>query len=304
MNEIVSGVQVIKMYSWEEAFARLVQSARQVEMASIVRRGYAFGVQLIYGTYITKVAVFVAIVGTVLLSGRESLSVPKLFKILIVYNFVSVAASQFFVRSVAEVIEAFVALKRFQAFLVTEERKEVTENSPEFIGPNELESENLAILMKDVCAQWSEENNSDVCTQKKQAQSKMNMNDKSDGQLKPFTLKQFNLRLQKEKLVFVVGSVGSGKSTLMKVLLRELPLVSGSLGINGSVSYASQDSWIFNSTVRQNITFGQTMVRSRYDEVIRCAALQKDFEQLSDGDLTLIGENGIGLSGGQKARVK
>ncbi|KAG4079206.1 hypothetical protein HA402_004581, partial [Bradysia odoriphaga] len=166
MNEIVSGVQVIKMYSWEEPFARLVELARQVEMKSIMKRGYAFGVQQIYGIYITKLAVFVAIIGTVFLSGPERLSVPELFVIFNLFNFVAFATSTAFVRSVSEVGEVFVALKRLQTFLESEEMKE--DNSSECsLSAEALESEDLAILMKDVCAQWSEHSKNSPSTQKK-----------------------------------------------------------------------------------------------------------------------------------------
>lgn len=305
MDEIVSGVQVIKMYSWEEPFARLIELARQAEMKSILKRGYVLAVQLISGPHITQLAVCCATIGTVLLYGRESLSVSKFFVIFNLFYLISFATSISFVRSVMEVGEAFVAFKRLQTFLQSDEKKEVNENSSECISAKELESANIALLMKEVCARWSEENKNGVRIQKKKPKSNKNT-ENSDGQsdLKPFMLKQIDLNVQKEKLVFVIGSVGAGKSTLMQVLLRELPLVGGSIGINGSISYASQESWVFNSTVQQNITFGQPMDRSRYNEVVRCAALKKDFEQLKDGDMTLVGENGIGLSGGQKARVK
>lgn len=96
----------------------------------------------------------------------------------------------------------------------------------------------------------------------------------------------------------------TGKSTLLTVLLNELRLICGSIGINGNVSYASQENWIFTSTIKQNITFGQTMDRARYNEVLKSTDLLTDFSQLSDGDMTLVGENGTGLSGGQKSRIK
>lgn len=86
--------------------------------------------------------------------------------------------------------------------------------------------------------------------------------------------------------------------------MRELPLVSGSMAINGTISYADQEVFIFSSTIRQNITFGQSMDRTRYDKVIECTALIEDLKQFDDGDMTLVGEHGAGLSGGQKARVK
>lgn len=79
--------------------------------------------------------------------------------------------------------------------------------------------------------------------------------------------------------------------------------MSGNIEINGTLSYASQESWVFAATIRQNITFGQEYEKKRYNEVVTVCALKKDFEQFADGDLTLVGDRGSSLSGGQKARI-
>lgn len=102
----------------------------------------------------------------------------------------------------------------------------------------------------------------------------------------------------------VIGPVGAGKTSLLQALLHELPLESGMIQINGSIAYANQEPWVFVGSVRQNILFGEKFHRQRYDAVVKTCALLKDFEQLKNGDLTLIGERGLSLSGGQKARVK
>lgn len=118
------------------------------------------------------------------------------------------------------------------------------------------------------------------------------------------TLNDLNIEFPKGKLIGVIGAVGAGKSSLLQVLLRELESESGSISINGSISYACQEPWVFAASVRQNILFGQEYDRDRYDAVIRTCALMKDFEQFENGDLTIVGERGTSLSGGQKARVK
>lgn len=100
------------------------------------------------------------------------------------------------------------------------------------------------------------------------------------------------------------GSLGAGKSSLLQVILSELPLESGTVSVCGKVSYAAQEPWVFAGTARQNILFGQEMDHRRYDDVVKVCALIKDFEQLEFGDRTIIGEKGTSLSGGQKARVK
>ena len=86
-------------------------------------------------------------------------------------------------------------------------------------------------------------------------------------------------------------------------LLKELPLESGSLDIQGKIAYASQEPWSFNSSVRNNILFGSPFVESRYEKVVNVCALERDFKLFPYGDKTLVGERGVSLSGGQKARL-
>lgn len=89
----------------------------------------------------------------------------------------------------------------------------------------------------------------------------------------------------------------------MQLLLGELPIQSGNVLINGSISYAAQKPWLFTGTVRNNILFGQEYDKKRYSEVVKCCALSTDFEQLPQGDRTIVGERGASLSGGQRARI-
>lgn len=90
---------------------------------------------------------------------------------------------------------------------------------------------------------------------------------------------------------------------LSNSFVGELDITRGTLDVNGSLSYASQEPWVFAATIRQNILFGQPYDKKRYNEVVQVCALEKDFKQFTDGDLTLVGERGASLSGGQKARI-
>ena len=82
-----------------------------------------------------------------------------------------------------------------------------------------------------------------------------------------------------------------------------MPLNEGSIKINGTLSYAAQEPWIFSGTLRQNVLFGKTFDAERYWNVLKICALYQDIQKFDYGDLTLVGERGVSLSGGQKARV-
>jgi len=93
------------------------------------------------------------------------------------------------------------------------------------------------------------------------------------------------------------------QSTLLNAILGELPLVYGNCRVQGKVAYAPQEAWIFSGTIRENILCGSQYNEQRYRQVMEAAALERDFTLLPKGDQTFMGERGISLSGGQKARV-
>ena len=92
-------------------------------------------------------------------------------------------------------------------------------------------------------------------------------------------------------------------STQKHYFTWEMPIHKGSIKINGILSYAAQDLWIFCGTLRQNILFGQAYDGERYWKVLQVCALYQDIQKFDHSDLTLVGERGVLLSGGQKARV-
>jgi ATP-binding cassette subfamily C (CFTR/MRP) protein 10 len=102
----------------------------------------------------------------------------------------------------------------------------------------------------------------------------------------------------------IIGAVGSGKSSVLQALLGEMHLVSGRFHMPfAAISYCAQEPWIQNTSFRENILFGQRFDPIKYKKVLQDCALVEDLETFPAGDSTEIGENGINLSGGQKARL-
>ncbi|TRY53220.1 ABC transporter [Cryptosporidium tyzzeri] len=116
-------------------------------------------------------------------------------------------------------------------------------------------------------------------------------------------LSSINFNIQKNQKVGIIGYVGSGKTTLIELILQELKPRLGTIQSNGSVFYCSQSSWIINGTIRSNIILDLPFDQAWYDIVINACSLVYDLKAMPNGDLTEIGENGINLSGGQKQRV-
>lgn len=116
-------------------------------------------------------------------------------------------------------------------------------------------------------------------------------------------LKNINMQVKRGKLAAVVGTVGSGKSSLISAYLGEMEKLSGRVNTVGSIAYVSQQAWIQNCTLQDNILFGKTFNAKLYNKVISACALKPDIEMLPGGDQTEIGEKGINLSGGQKQRI-
>lgn len=121
-----------------------------------------------------------------------------------------------------------------------------------------------------------------------------------------FVIRNINTQVSKSSLNIVIGPVGSGKSTLCKALLGEIPFVEGELALAARfshVGFCDQVAFLSNGSIRDNIVGFSPSDGERYAEVIDATALGFDFETLPQGDRTNIGSDGITLSGGQKQRV-
>lgn len=120
-----------------------------------------------------------------------------------------------------------------------------------------------------------------------------------------YALSGINITVPSAKLTMIVGPVASGKSTLCKALLGEVPFSSGRVlrSAHRTIAYCEQTPFLSNTTVKENIVGFAQFSQERYDEVIEATMLSIDMTQLPSGHGTRIGSSGIMLSGGQKQRV-
>jgi ATP-binding cassette, subfamily C (CFTR/MRP), member 4 len=299
MDEIINGIQVIKFYAWENSFKKLIYNAREKELKVIRKSSYIRALYMTFMLFTTRSALFCTILAMIIL--KNQITASKVFVISSYFQIISVVMSQMFVRGIAELAECFVVIKRLQSFLEYEEKEIAMIESNKSNIKNHMQNcksdSDIVIALKNVNCRWK--------TVEESAEYKLDKLDplklkEIEGKM---TLSNISIEIKRGILVGVLGPVGSGKSSLLQVLLQELPISSGEMSIHGKLSYATQEPWIFPGSVRQNITFAAELNKKRYDNVIQACALKKDFETFSDADETFIGERGISLSGGQKARL-
>ncbi|XP_034236432.1 probable multidrug resistance-associated protein lethal(2)03659 [Thrips palmi] len=267
MNEIIGAIQVIKMYAWEVPFQKMVTIARKLEVNQIMNTNYIRGTIVSFIIFAKRFSIFAALL-TFALAG-DKLTAKHVFIVTAYFNILQANMTVFFPQGITQVAEALVSVKRLQKIMLLPEVKSLT--------GNDLKKEG-AIIMNSASAKW-------------------------DPELTEHTLSEVTVNIAPGSLVAVVGPVGAGKSSFLNAILGELQLDSGSLQVGGTVSYAGQEPWLFASTVRQNILFGEPMDPVRYKEVINVCALKADIAMFPQGDRTIVGEKGVSLSGGQRARI-
>uniref|UniRef100_A0A182PE47 Uncharacterized protein n=1 Tax=Anopheles epiroticus TaxID=199890 RepID=A0A182PE47_9DIPT len=280
MNELIQGIQVIKMYAWEKPFHKVVSLARKKEVRQIRWASYIRGIYLSLMAFTERSTLFLANACCVI-EGR-AITADIVFPMAQFFHILQLTAAIFYPLAVSFGAEALVSIDRIQEFLVLQEQGATILSAGSGglqRSPNDLTEDRgkPAIELQNVTASWEE------TTEK--------------------TLKDISVKIGTGKLLAVIGPVGAGKSSLLQMLLGELPIQNGTATINGDVSYGSQEPWLFTGTVRNNILFGLPYDRHRYQAVVRHCALTTDFQQLPDDDKTVVGERGTSLSGGQRARV-
>ncbi|XP_011702530.1 PREDICTED: probable multidrug resistance-associated protein lethal(2)03659 [Wasmannia auropunctata] len=318
-NEIISGIQAIKMYTWENPFSALIDKARRKEVSVIRWASYIRGVTMSFIIFSTRMSLFITVLAYVLFGYK--ITAEKVFVITAYYNSLRTTMTVFFPQGITQVAEAMVSIKRLQNFLMYDEltppeieaknsKKNDKENNKENDKENAKEKnqedvkENNKENAREDLVEEQEKN--DYTNQPNYAEHSICIENGSTKWLdydQEDTLQNINIKVRPGELIAVVGQVGAGKSSLLNVILRELRLQEGSIQINGKIAYASQEPWLFAGSVRQNILFGRKMDQIRYDRVTKVCQLKRDFSLLPYGDKTIVGERGISLSGGQRARI-
>lgn len=302
MNEIITAIQVIKMYAWEQSFARLIAAIRKQEVDAI-RGSMSIYAALQCTNMISKVSLFISLIAYVYTG--EVVTAQKVFILSSYYSLLNDSLLHFWPLAITTWAQTVVSARRVVDFLQQSETPINTKgyfnsaNNPLLQLDSDrgapvkpmpsgrvhcMENALTSLTFRNVSASWDRP--STVSRQQRRVH-----------------IKDISFELQSRQMVGIVGNVGSGKSTLLSVIIGELELMHGHVELLGKISYAPQEPWIFQASIRDNILFVESYDEQRYRAVVHACQLDCDIALLPNGDATVVGERGISLSGGQKARI-
>ncbi|XP_028841265.1 multidrug resistance-associated protein 1 [Denticeps clupeoides] len=270
MNEILSGIKILKFYAWEKAFLERVVGYREHELKAMKKSQILYSISIASFNSSSFLIAFAMFGVYVLIDEKNVLDAQKIFVSMALINILKAPLSQL-PFAMSTTMQAVVSLKRLGKFLCHDELK------PDNVKKAPYNPDDDGIIIENGTFSWSR-----------------------DG---PPCLKGIHVRVPHGSLVAVVGHVGSGKSSLLSAMLGETEKRNGQVTVKGSVAYVPQQAWIQNATLRDNIFFGQERKEVWYKRVLEACALLPDLEILPAQDATEIGEKGLNLSGGQKQRV-
>ncbi|XP_060715255.1 ATP-binding cassette sub-family C member 12 [Tachysurus vachellii] len=299
MNEVLTCIKLIKMYAWEESFEKKIIDIRKHEKLLLEKAGYIQSVNSSMTAVVPSLATILTFIAHTTL--QFPLQPSTAYTIIAVFNSMRMTMGllPFSVKAVAE---AKVALTRLKRILMIK-------NPNPYLIQNKDQSD--ALMMNNASLSWklsvpnvpeSPATVSNGVKNGKVEPAEVNQNGTHTQDTKP-TLRNITFTLPKGNLLGVCGNVGSGKTSLISSILELMHLQSGSVSINGTLAYVSQQAWIFHGSVRDNILMGEPFDQERYNRVVHACSLKPDLALLPYGDQTEIGERGLNLSGGQKQRV-
>ncbi len=275
-TQLFNIIKTIKLYNWEKIFLKKVEEKRKIEVDILIKIAkFSVLINMLYWSANILLSLISIITYNIFNDNMDTANI-----LTAIYIFDSLADPLFMIPEFfTGLLESIVSLKRIQDFMG------MKNNDYSQIKYLDSNNENISIKIDNVSFGVDKEN--------------------SLEQL--ILLKDISLQINKGEIIAVIGEVGSGKSCLLNAILNNLAVSSKKLSENillsGSISYVSQNPWILNDTVRNNIIFFNEFDQEKYNKILDICELNPDLNLLSGGDMTEIGEKGANLSGGQKARV-
>ncbi|KAL6453230.1 MLT1 Multiple drug resistance-associated protein-like transporter 1 [Candida maltosa Xu316] len=304
VTEILNSVKSIKFYSWEKPMLeRLGHIRNDRELNNIKKIGVVSALAQFLWSCI-PFFISCATYATFAFFYKTPLTPDIIFPALALFDLLS--EPMLLIPSfIVEYIETSTSLARISELLTLDE---ISEDQHGFIkrDPEPTANSEYSVVVENTTFIWSDE--------VKQPEYKDIESEVQETPANNIALHDINFNAKKSELTCVVGKVGSGKSTLIKAILGDVPIkipkfsddstdATPKVETFGTIAYCPQNPWILNGTVKENILFGHKYDPEFYRKTIDACELVSDFKNLPDGDQTVVGEKGISLSGGQKARI-
>ncbi|KAF4589934.1 hypothetical protein EYR38_009229 [Pleurotus pulmonarius] len=317
-TEVLQGIRILKAYGWETFYAHQIEKWRRKEIKTLKISAAATSGLIALVGFIPILSAILSFI-TYALTNHD-LNIAIIFSSLQLFNVILVPMATFPI-VLGSLSGAIVALNRISTFLLAEELPEpypIDVNSKYAV---DVDADFTWEITEGVEEKFSQPKEGSEANEEEpnsiQHDKQKNENDRvldvvvSDADEKedkdedktPYSLKGLKMQIERGQFIAIVGRVGSGKSSVLQALIGEMRKTSGNVTLGGTISYVPQRPWIRNATVRENILFGQPADEVRLRQVIRACSLDHDLTILPQGEETEIGEKGINLSGGQKARV-
>ncbi|XP_037692238.1 cystic fibrosis transmembrane conductance regulator [Choloepus didactylus] len=294
-SEMIQNIQSVKAYCWEEAMEKMIENFRQTELRLTRKASYVRYFNSSAFFFSGFFVVFLPVLPYALNKGialRQILTATSLGVLL------RMAVTRQFPGAVQTWYDSLGAINKIQDFLQKQEYK-----------PLEYNLTTTDVVMENVTAFW-EEGFGELFEKAKQNNNNIKIiNGDNSLFFSNFSLlgapvlKDISFRIERGQLLAVAGSTGAGKTSLLMMIMGELEPLEGKIKHSGRISFCSQFSWIMPGTIKENIIFGISYDEYRYRSVIKACQLEEDISKFSEKDNTVLGDGGITLSGGQRARI-
>ncbi|KAG0096414.1 hypothetical protein BGZ93_004576 [Podila epicladia] len=294
-TEVLQGIKVIKFFAWENSFLQKLSDIRSQELKNV---GKLLHIRGMVAATSASLPVFASALSFVLYVALDNKLEAKIVFPALAYFTVLRVPLMVLPSCYTAITDAYVAMKRIEKFLLSEEAAPI---------PPPVPDHEFSMSIKNASFLWDQLPTAPKEGTERGSQGASGNNDPSDeatitNETHPY-LCNVNLQIPRGSLVAVVGPVGSGKSSLLQAMVGNMTMSQGEIIRGTNISYASQTAWIQNATIRDNILFDTPMDEDRYRRVIKACCLEQDLKLFPFGDQTEIGERGVNLSGGQKARL-
>ncbi|GJN85930.1 hypothetical protein PLIIFM63780_009505 [Purpureocillium lilacinum] len=309
-QEILQSVRFVKYFGWEKAFIGRLGEFRSKEIHAIQ---ILLAIRNAINAVSMSLPIFASMLSFIAYSlSNHNLAPAQVFSSLALFNGLRIPLN-LLPLVLGQVTDAWSSLKRIEEFLMEEEQEEDVIHRPD--GESAIELHDASFTWERTPTQDPDKGSigkDKKPTAPKAGKPQEGHRPASSGEdtastlveeREPFKLHDLNLRAGRNELIAVIGTVGSGKSSLLAALAGDMRKTSGDVVFGASRAFCPQYAWIQNTSLQNNITFGKEMDRDWYKEVIQACALQSDLDMLPNGDQTEIGERGITISGGQKQRL-